>query len=250
MHRGSFQMQLCLHLHAIMFTLVAACLTASTNSVIASLIRSFACSKRIVTKSKIFSIENLETFARAEFRKTKIYIYVASLIACCSLTIQMTCICLHYTSLQFLLHAQITSHNLKVFKAKCLLRILPGRCNCFARELSRPKTFIPWLREIISKVIFWAEFIRMSSIKEFVQQKITQEIHALQTDQSAFNTFSVLLRSVSRWLKKLNRCASNLGQTWKRNTEKQIQTKSTFGRIFRWFKLLILVRNVLLRLIY
>ena len=80
--------------------------------------------------------------------------------------------------------------------------------------------------------------------------KITQEIHALQTDQSAFNTFSVLLRSMSRWLKKLNKCASNLGQTWKRNTEKKIKTKSTFGRIFRWFKLLILIRNVLLRLIY
>lgn len=75
-------------------------------------IRSFACSKRTVTKSKIFSIADLETFARAAFRKTKIYIYVASLIACCSLTIQMTCICLHCTSLQFLLHAQITSHNL------------------------------------------------------------------------------------------------------------------------------------------
>ena len=199
MHRGSFRMQLCLHLHAIMFTLVAACLTASTNSVIASLIRSFACSKRIVTKSKTFSIANLETFSRAAFWKTKIYIYVASLNACCSLTIQMTCICLHCTSLQFLLHAQINSHNL--FKAKCLL-CLPGRCNRFARELSRPKKFMPWLRETIAKVIFWAEFIRMSSIKEFFRQKFTQEIHALQTDQSAFNTFSVLLRSVSRWLKK------------------------------------------------
>ena len=210
-------------------------------------IRSFACPKRIVTKSKIFSIADLETFARAAFRKTKIYIYVASLIACCSLTIQMPCICLHCTSSYM---RKLPRTIFKVFKAKCLLSILPGRCNRFARELSRPKKIMPWLRETISKVIFWAEFIRMSSIKEFVRQKITQEIHALQTDQSAFNTFSVLLRSMSRWLKKLNKCASNLGQTWKRNTEKKIKTKSTFGRIFRWFKLLILIRNVLLRLIY
>ena len=71
-------------------------------------------SKRIVTKSKVFSIANLDTFARAAFRKTKIYIYVASLTACCSLAIQMTSICLHCASSQFLLHAaaQITSCNL------------------------------------------------------------------------------------------------------------------------------------------
>ena len=120
----------------------------------------------------------------------------------------------------------------------------------FCAGVVSPKKIYALTQGTISKVFFWAEFIRMSSIKEFVRQKITQEIHALQTDQSAFNTFSVLLRSMSRWLKKLNKCASNLGQTWKRNTEKKIKTKSTFGRIFRWFKLLILIRNVLLRLIY
>ena len=202
MHRGSFWMQLCWHLHAIMFTLVAACLTASTNSVLASLIRIFACSKRIVTKSKIFSIANLETFARAAFRKTKIYIYVQVWLHVVPLQSKWhvsAYIALRYSSSYM---RKLPRTIFKVFKAKCLLSSLPGRCNRFARELSRPKKFMPWLRETIPKVIFWAKSIRMSSIKEFVRQKITQEIHALQTDQSAFNTFSVLLRSVSRWLKK------------------------------------------------
>lgn len=39
-------------------------------------------------------------------------------------------------------------------------------------------------------------------------------------------------------------------ETLKKNLKKTKKTKSTFGRIFRWFKLLILIRNVLLRLIY
>ena len=45
----------------------------------------------------------------------------------------------------------------KVFKAKCLLSSLPGRCNRFPRELSRAKKFMPWLRETIPKVIFFGQ---------------------------------------------------------------------------------------------
>ena len=153
MHRGSFWMQLCWHLHAIMFTLVAACLTASTNSVIASLIRIFACSKRIVTKSKIFSIANLETFARAAFRKTKIYIYVASLIACCSLTIHwndMYLPTLHFVTVP-LTCANYLAQSLRFSKQNvyyvCLVDATVLRGSCLAQKNLCPdsgKTYQRW----------------------------------------------------------------------------------------------------------
>ena len=223
MHRGSFRMQLCLHLHAIMFTLVAACLTASTNSVIASRLEVSLAPSVLSPNQKFLALQIWRHLLELQFEKQKftftlqVWLHVVPLQSKWHVSAY---IALRYSSSYM---RKLPRTIFKVFKAKCLLSSLPGRCNLFARELSRPKKIMPWLRETISKVIFWAEYIRMSSIKEFVRQKITQEIHALQTDQSAFNTFSVLLRSMSRWLKKLNKCASNLGQTWKRSTEKKLK---------------------------
>ena len=195
MHRGSFRMQLWLHLHAIMFTLVAACLTASTNSVIASRLEVSLAPSVLSPNQNFLALQIWRHLFELHFKKQKFTFTLQVWLH----VVPLHCIALRYSSSYM---RKLPRTIFKVFKAKCLLSSLPGRCNRFARELSRPKKIMPWLRETISKVIFWAEVIRMSSIKEFVRQKITQEIHALQTDQSAFNTFSVLLRSVSRWLKK------------------------------------------------
>ena len=115
-------------------------------------IRSFACSKRIVTKSKIFSIADLETFARAAIRKTKIYIYVASLIACCSLTIHwndMYLPTLHFVTVP-LTCANYLAQSLRFSKQNvyyvCLVDATVLRGSCLAQKNLCPDSGKPYQR--------------------------------------------------------------------------------------------------------
>lgn len=151
---------------AIMFTpLVVACLTASTLSIIACLTSKFRLLEAYYHQITIFSVANLDTFARVTFHVTKFYICVASLIARCPLAIQMTCIRVAYLCAIISVAYQITFvvtivTNLCTLRFQCCLSIevpikkqnkrkrclssrLPDRCNPFAREFSRNVKCMP-----------------------------------------------------------------------------------------------------------
>lgn len=64
-------MQLCLHLHAIMFTLVAACLTASTNSVIASRLEVSLAPRVLSPNQKFLALQIWRHLLELQFEKQK-----------------------------------------------------------------------------------------------------------------------------------------------------------------------------------
>ena len=64
-------MQLCLHLHAIMFTLVAACLTASTNSVIASRLEVSLAPSVLSPNQKFLALQIWRHLLELHFEKQK-----------------------------------------------------------------------------------------------------------------------------------------------------------------------------------
>ena len=117
-------------------------------------IRSFACSKRISPNQKFLALQIWRHLLELHFEKQKftftlqVWLHVVPLQSKWHVSAY---IALRYSSSYM---RKLPRTIFKVFKAKCLLSSLPGRCNRFARELSRPKKIMPWLRETISKVIF------------------------------------------------------------------------------------------------